>query len=387
MLHCPYCGSGVKENELYCITCGKELPDDLNHRLEVKKRLNRLWYIPIITVIILFISTSILYLYLQNQSSQAKEYYEQGEKFLANSEYEEAREYFKSALQRKQNFAQAENALSFVDDATTVKKAISAADSELEKENFQEALSVLDDAERSLKNYDGSAVNNLVDELILHRNEIKVEQLKSILSQNPTIDELKTLLWEADAIKQNEAEKIVESIRNQIIDFTFSKASEHVSNKQFTDAQTIVEDGLKYAPESEKLGSLKTTIEKEKLSFEVTQEQRIEQAINVEAEEREINETDAIELVSVKIETDQQGNIVVKGEVKSIASDPVNSVLVDYSLLDNNENEFLSNEVYVYPDTLYPQETGKFEFTHYDIQEDIEKIDIDVNTITWYLNY
>ncbi|WP_244513485.1 zinc ribbon domain-containing protein [Oceanobacillus limi] len=313
--------------------------------------------------------------------------YEQGEKLLSDNEFEESYDLFKQATLKKSNFTQAESALNFVGEAMKVKNAIKQANSQLDKENFQEALSLLNDAENSLKNYNGSAVSELVDEIVFYRNEIKVAQLQSILAENPTIDELKILLWEADAIQQDQADQIVTDIRNQIIDFTFSKASEHLSNKQFTDAQTIVEDGLKYAPNSEKLSSLKTTIEKEKASFEVTQQQRIEQAISAEAEERELNETDAIELLSVEVERDQQGNVVVKGEVKSVASDPVHSVLVDYSLTTDNDSEFLSNEVYVYPDTLYPEESGKFEFTHYEVSEDIELIDIEVNTVKWYLNY
>ncbi|MFD2043930.1 zinc ribbon domain-containing protein [Ornithinibacillus salinisoli] len=388
MLYCPYCGSGIKEEESYCISCGKKLPGDIDDRLEHRKRFNRLWFIPIASVIIFVVGISIFYLFLQNQSSLAKDYYEQGEKKLVDEDFEEAKELFNYAIKHKSNFTQAINALNFVDQAKAVKTAIQNANDEVDDENFQDALSLLNSAESTLKNYNGSAVINLVDELVFYRNEIKIEQVRSILEQNPTIDELKTLLWEADALKQNDAELIVENIRNQIIDFTFSKASEQLSNKQFTDAQTIVEDGLKYAPDSVKLGSLKTTIEKEKISFEVTQQQRIEQAINAEAEERESNENDAIELVSVEIENDQQGNIVVKGEVKSIATDPVNSVLIDYSLLKSEETEFLSNEVYVFPDTLYPEETGEFEFTHYDINEkNLDEIDINVNTITWYLDY
>src|SRR5690606_1770414 len=180
--------------------------------------------------------------------------------------------------------------------------------------------------------------------------------------------------------------QITENIRNQIVDFTYTKASEQLSEKHFSDAQMIVEDGIKYAPNSEKLHSLQTTIEKEKVSFEITQQQRIQQAIDTAEEEREMNETDAIKVDSVKLENDDQGNLVVKGEVKSIATIPVSSILVEYSLL-TNDAEFLSNEVYVFPDTLYPKESGKFEFTHFDINQDVKNIDIKVKKITWYTNY
>lgn len=71
------------------------------------------------------------------------------------------------------------------------------------------------------------------------------------------------------------------------------------------------------------------------------------------------------------------------GKVKSGATIPVNSILVEYSLEANGE-ALLTNEVYVYPDTLYPDETGEFEFTHYDIDRKKKDISINVDRIKWY---
>ncbi|WP_236686935.1 zinc ribbon domain-containing protein [Ornithinibacillus contaminans] len=385
-MHCPYCGSIIKEEEAYCVSCGKALPSDINERHVDKKHFDKLWYMPIVTIIIVLLVASLFQSYLQKQTTQAKELYELGEQHLAVEDYEAAKEYFTKALQEKPSFKQGQTALEFIEKSYNVTDLIEKSRTELKENNFQAALSLLDDAETSLQNFNGSATTTLVDHIVSQRNTVKTEQLKSILADNPSIDELKGLLWEADAINTSEASEMKESIRSQIIDFAYSKASEQLSNKQFSDAQLIVDDGLKYAPESEKLLSLKTTIEKEKVSFEITQQQRIQQAINTAQEEREMNETDAIEVVSIKVENDDQGNLVVKGEVKSVATIPINSVLVEYSLL-TNETEFLSNNVYVYPDTLYPNETGKFEFTHYDIDKDFKTIDVNTKKITWYTNY
>ncbi|MEN2766619.1 zinc ribbon domain-containing protein [Ornithinibacillus xuwenensis] len=386
MLHCPYCGSVVKEEEQFCVSCGEELPEDINERYTNKKHYKKLWVMPFITLVMVLLAVSLYQGYLQKQTSQAKQNYELGEKSLAEEDYDAAKDYFTKALDEKSNFKQGKTALEFVKNALAIKDSIVESTKELEENNFQSALTLLNDAEASLKNYNGAATTNLVDDIVLQRSTVKLEQLKALLEENPSIDELKVLLWEADAIKSDEAVQITESIRNQIIDFSYTKASEQLSMKQFSDAQLIVEDGLKYAPNSEKLLSLKTTIEKEKVSFEVTQQERIQQALDTAEEEREMNENDAVELISVDIENDEQGNLVVKGEVKSVATIPINSVLVEYSLL-TNENEFLSNTVYVYPDTLYPNETGKFEFTHYDIKENVKEMDINVKKITWYTNY
>src|SRR5699024_524709 len=147
---------------------------------------------------------------------------------------------------------------------------------------------------------------------------------------------------------------------------------------QFNSAQTIVEDGLRYAPDSEKLQSLKASIEKDKSAFENTIKQRLEQAMNTE-----YNESDAVKLSFVDIEYNDQDQLVVKGEVKSIATVPINSIKVDYSILTKENNELVSNEVLVFPDTLEPEDTGQFEFTHYGIDKE-KNLSIKINKITWY---
>src|SRR5699024_8342794 len=126
---------------------------------------------------------------------------------------------------------------------------------------------LMSEAESSLKNFQGTAVTQLVNKIITKQDQIKVAQLKNELSSDPDINLLKNLLWEAEEIKNDSAEDIAKNIREQIVDYTFSMASEQLNNNHFNDAQTVIEDGLKYVPDSEKLQSLNTTIEKEKIAF------------------------------------------------------------------------------------------------------------------------
>ncbi|GGA87774.1 zinc ribbon domain-containing protein [Ornithinibacillus halotolerans] len=386
MLHCPYCGSIVKVEEKYCVSCGEVLPEDIHLRSHIKKKFNRYWIYPFVTFILILFLVILFDKFLENQTSKALKNYTLGEQQIEDGNYEAAEEYFLTALNQKPNFNQAETGLEFTKITVMINELIEKSNTELNQNNFQPALSLIKEAENLLNNFDGAATSTLVDKIVSQQDKVKIEQLKSLLTESPSIEELKVLLWEADAIKNNEADDITNNIRSQIVDFIFSKASEQLSKKQFNDALLIVEDGLKYAPQSEKLQSLKTTIEKEKVSFEITQEQRIQQAIDTALEEQELNETDAIEVVSVKLENDKQGNLVVKGEVKSVATIPISSVLIEYSLL-MNDTEFLTNDIYVYPDTLYPNEKGNFEFTHYDIDQVEKDIEIVINRVTWYTNY
>lgn len=384
MLHCPYCGSIVKEDESFCIKCGKELPNDINARFKQKKYFNRYWLFPIFSLVLCILSFMSIHFILQHKEASAKQLYNEGENFIIEENYEKAKEAFSDALNYKDNFYDANAALKFTEKVIQINKDLKKAMKQQENNEFKEALSMIDTAERTLKNYHGSAVNHLIDQIIITRNDTKIEQLKYLLSKQPNIDDLKSLLWESEAINNSDAEEITLNIKNQIVDYTFSKASEQLNNKQFNDAQILVDDGLKYASDSEKLLSLKTTIEKEKNAFEMEQQERIEQAIHLAAEEQEKNKEDAVKLNSVEIDNDEQGNWIINGEVTSVATVPINSVLIEYSLLTNKDEEIVSNKVYVFPDKLYMNEDGKFEFTHYDIDKKHKKIKVKVNKITWY---
>lgn len=383
MLHCPYCGTDVKEDEHYCIKCGKQLPNDIHNRLNNIK-FNKYWYIPLLTAIFFLLSSGVYYFILQNKSSQAKDLYEQGEQFALEKDYNKAKNLFDKALKNKSNFNQAEVSLNFINRALKIGLLLDDTDKLLEQQSYQEALSIINKTESELNNFNGPATSGLIDTIVAKRNTIKITNLEEELKQEPDIDNLKILLWDAEEINDDVAEEIALNIQSQITEYFFSKASKQLKIKQFNNAQTLIKDGLKYAPDAEKLQSLKTTIDKEKTAFETVQQQRIEQAMDTAAKEQQFNETDAIELVSVDLKSDDQGKLVVKGQVKSLATIPLDSILIAYTLSNKDDAELLSNEVFVYPDKLYPGETGKFEFTHLDRKEKVKHVDVKVNKITWY---
>ncbi|MGJ9458602.1 zinc-ribbon domain-containing protein [Oceanobacillus sp. CF4.6] len=384
MIHCPYCGMNVKEEEQYCIKCGKPLPKDIMDRIYNKKKINKFWYLPLITAVLIAASAGVFHLFLKSESADAKNLYMQGEQQLVDGNYKEARDLFSQALDNHSHFTAATTSMEFVELAINIDNSLDKARQFEEEQNFQQATSLTSEASATLKNYDGAAVDHIIKDIEGLRSNIKVDELNYKLEQGPPIEELKLMLWDAESVNHEDAEVITQNIRKQIIDFYFSKASEQLNQKQFNDAQLLVEDGLKYAPQSEKLESLQTTIDKEKSAFETAQQQRIEQAINSAAEEHELNENDAINLVSSSLKNNDQGNLVVNGEVQSVATVPITSVVVEYSILSEGGVEVLSNEVVIYPDTLYPDEVGKFEFTHFDLDTEPENLTLEVNKISWY---
>lgn len=383
MLYCPNCGIVVKEQENFCLNCGEQVPKNIEQRFEHIKRFNRLWFLPLTIFLLFLIAIIPFYFFLDQKNAKARELFERGEQEILNEEYETAKSYFEEALTYRDDFLEAQTALRFSNHAIEISEQLAEVSTYLDQAAFQEALNIVNEAENTIRNYHGQAISDFIQYMLILRNDINTARINEELMNRPSIETLKNLLWEAEAIQTEKAEEISQYIRDEIVDYTFSKASEKLNSKQFTDSRVLIEDGLKFVPQSEKLHSFRSTIDKEQTAFEIDEQQRIEQAINIAEEEREHNEQSAVKLDKINVSTDDQNRIVVKGKVVSNATIPVHSIAIKYSL-KYEEEDFIENKVFVYPETLYPDETGKFEFTHYEESYELSDIKIDVKKIQWY---
>jgi hypothetical protein len=385
MLYCPNCGGEVYKDESFCPTCGEKLPDNIYDRIPEEKTNNKLWFIPIGFFIFILISIGSYYLYLEKQENEAKQLFNAGEKLALKGDFEAALHNFEEALHYKDNFPAAQTLQEFMQTAARINNDLSQANEYAKKDDFQAALQLINNSEDSLRNYNGDVVNILVNDISSTRKNALLLQLEAQLKSDPALNELKNLLWDAEAIQSEQAAKIAENIREQIVSYSFSEASEELKNNQFSNAREIIQEGLKYAPNSEKLLSLKTTVEKEKTAFETELEQRIEQAMVAAEEERNHNKNNAVEIKDVKVTLNEQNKLVVAGKIKSVATVPINSISVEYTLLDEENNQILANEVYAYPDTLYPEEEGKFEYTHFEMEDTLD-VKVKIEKVKWFLD-
>ncbi|MBU6080547.1 FxLYD domain-containing protein [Allobacillus halotolerans] len=382
MKYCTQCGTQTEKDERFCLVCGAEIPD-VKERIRKEDGFNRWWLLPIITLSVILAGGIIIHFYLENQNSETIEAYQTGIQHAEEGHYSQALEAFEKAGSLKTNFQAAKTAKEFMKVALKVESKIQSIDELIGDQAFQEGLQLAQEAEDQLKPYKGEVTQRLLDRIISKRNEVQVAQIKQQFSENPTIDELKILLWQIHSIKADKSEELVQSMEDRFINDTFSRASENLQDNQFTTALNIVEEGLRYIPESERLKNLKSTIEKQKVAFETEQQKRIEQALSQYELEQDQNKNNAVEIVKVEAKPDEYGDIVVKGEIKSVATVPIQSVTVNYSLYDENDELLTENETFLYPETLYPNETGKFEYIHYEMPD---KVSIEINQVSWFLD-
>lgn len=380
MGYCPKCGASVYSDETFCVNCGDKLPNNLADRLFVKQWRFKHFLFPIFLVILIIGLSAIIYTFYSIKINDATEAYYKAEEALLLSDYQLADEYVSNAIEIYPNFEQAKQLKQFTQFSVNTLFDLT------ELETNQDKLQLILKAKNELMDYHGEAVNIFQQQLLAKQKDIQIEMVKNKLDEDPKIEDLPLLLWEADSIQDPEAYQLVRRIRDQLITHTTNQAYSYLDQNQFSLARGIVESGLYYVPNDVKLTSLLNSIIKEQESFVVAQEERLEQAFFQYEAEQEINENDAIDnlVIEFKINSDQQ--LVVSGELTSVATVPIHAVLIHYDLIDQDGEELDSNEIYIYPETLYPGESGQFDHIHFDLKLIEETVDVQVTSVTWLLD-
>ncbi len=385
-MYCPQCGKKRNEKDQFCFSCGKELVFQSNEQ----KRRSFLWrWMPIMIFLFLGSGLTGYYLYEESVTKAAIRSFEQGEKLAIEGDLKAAQQKFEEAKQKRSRFPAAETNESMVSTAMKVNDTLSKANKARRNDNFTEAMELVNNAEQSSAPYDGPLFTTIQEEIVSARTTVMVSELKFDMKGKESIDDLKPVLTRAETLQVDEAQEVAGQIRNQIVDFSINEVNNYLKDNHFSKALDSVEEGLQINKENEKLLNLKTVIEKRRTAFEEEQQKRIEHAMVAAAKEEEMNQTSAIELIDLETTVTDYNELKVTGSVKSKATVPVNSIGASYRVLDADGKQFDKGEVYINPDELYPDDTGKFDFMIYDVGKDEKNLDqftVEVDHFTWYLN-
>lgn len=383
-MYCPHCGKKRDKNDQFCFSCGKEL---VTRPKGIRSHILR--WLPVIAFFIIGITLTGYYYYEESVTNAAIRSFEQGEKLAEKGEYKEAQDKFEEAKEHRAKFPAAETNKNMMTTAMTIEETLQTAEKARKNDDYTKALDLVDKAEKELNGYEGPLVTHLQNDIATTRTTAMVAELKFDMKGKNTIEELQPVLTRAETLEVDEAKEIADQIRNQIIEFSMNEANDHLKDNRFSKALHAIEDGLQINSQNEKLLNLKSVIEKRKNAFEEEQQKRIEQAMVAAAKEEEMNRTNAIELVDdVKISVTDYNELKVTGSVKSKATVPVSSIGASYKILDDKGEVFKKGEVYINPETLYPEDKGKFDFTIYEIDKDVENLNeytVKIDHFTWYV--
>lgn len=380
MGYCPKCGAEIYLDEVFCVNCGDKLPNNIAERMNPRKWRFKYLLLPLLLLIIIIGSSTVIYTLSERKVTDAKALYLKAEEALLLTDYHLANERVEQALNTYPVFTQAERLQQFT---LFTSKTL---DLLAETESKQEKLQLILQAKNELTHYTGEAASQFGHLLTRQQTDIQLELLNTKLANDPSINDLPALLWEADSIQDPEAYELVRTIREQLIAHATNKAYDLLEQNQFRVAKDTIENSLLYSPNDDRLTSLLNSIEKEKEAFEVAQEARLEQAFSEYEVEQEINEHNAIDNVSIEMEINQREQLVVSGEITSVATVPIHAILVHYLILDEDGEEIESTEIFVYPETLYPGETGTFERFYLDEAIIETATDVSVTSVTWLLD-
>lgn len=385
-MYCPHCGKKRGDDEQFCFSCGKELVT----QNKSKHSLSILWrWLPVMVFFLLASTLAGYYFYEESTSKAAIRSFEKGEELAKNGKLEAAQKEFNEAQQNRPRFPAAQKNENIVTIALNVEETLKQAETARKKDNYSKALDLIKEAEQTSASYKGDLFSTLQEDIGTVRTTVMVAELKFDMKGKESIDELKPVLTRAESLQVDEAQDIAGQIRNQIVDFSINEANGYLEENHFTEALNSVEEGLEINKGNEKLLNLQTVIEKRRNSFEEEQQKRIEHAMVAAAKEEEMNRTSAIKLNELETKVTDYNELKVTGTVSSNATVPVNSIGASYKVLDGDGKEFDKGEVYINPDKLYPDDTGKFDFMIYDVGEDVKDLDqftVEIDHFTWYLD-
>ncbi|MEY8763933.1 MULTISPECIES: FxLYD domain-containing protein [Clostridium] len=270
----------------------------------------------------------------------------------------------------------------FLQDGKTVDLHINIADNYIKDKNYNMASNELDEAANLISDKAGNFYSLLNKNIENKRMDITVLQIKNEMNNKSSIEDLAELLNKISNYNVKEAGETALELRKRISTVAYNTANEYLKKNDFTSALQTINKGIVYNPGDKKLIKFKQVVISEKNSFETAEKTRIQNAIASAALEDKNNKTNAVQVISSSTDIDKYGDLTINGTVKNIATKPVSSIQIYYTIYDCNNVELGNDSTYVYPNQLSVNETGKFENTEYKMPKGHH---FKITKITWSL--
>ncbi len=382
MTNCGKCGEQVSEESRFCSHCGESLDEDAN-----QSRLNRrknLWAVLLPLIALLISSGALLFTYNYekeiNQEVLADK--EKAVKLALDGKYMESEAILAEAVDKRPDFNAVRTELSSIRSALAMDSDLDKIDDYIDDNRLKDAKESLGTIQNQIINHNSKLSATLSPRTNELDSRITVKEISHEINQLDTIDNLAVKLDTLSGLNLEEAAKVREKISQKIVSLAVDKAEKAMDNKQYTDAVNVVDRGLQYVSNHEKLVKLKKRVIKEQTAFEQAEEERIKHAMQQAAKEDLKNKNDAVKILDVKLSNSEFGEIKVSGKVQSVATKIISSIKVKYDLVNNKDKVVKSSSSQIYPMYLNPGDKGNFEKVIYDVKGDLT---VKVTDLEWYV--
>jgi len=297
--------------------------------------------------------------------------------------YEQALVEIEEGLKLRPTFEVLSQNQAAIEQASTYASTIKEVSGLLSEQKFQSAEEKLTNVRKLVQEEEGPLFIPLQKKINEIEESIKVGEIKKELDQLNNVDILSEKLTIVSAFTSDDAKSVQEQISNKIVQLTSNQSESLLKENKFSEALAVIEEGLHYIKEDEKLISLKERIKSEKVAFEKAEQERIEKAMEAAAKEDLQNRTAAVEVVNFEASVNEWGDLYINGDVTNVATTGIYSIIISYKIFNLEGTELTKGSTTVYPHHLNTGETGAFEDIHYGIYEDVT---VEIDNITWYLD-
>lgn len=284
-------------------------------------------------------------------------------------EYREAEKLLTRAIQERPDEEALQEELSHVQTALSMEKELEEVSKLLEEGSLSEADEQLATIQAALKQENGRLYQTLVPALNEMDSRFTLQEVNEELSKITDVDELAAKLNTLSDLNLEEAAKVREKIYEKIVNRSTKTAEAAAEEKRYTEAIALIDEGLQYVSNDEKLIQLKERVQQEKQAFEQAAQERLESAMQQAAQDELRNETEALEVADIRMEKDEFGDYKISGELKSVATQVISTISVKYDIKTQDGEVVRSESAKVYPNYLTPGSTGSFEKMYYNLEE------------------
>ena len=339
--------------------------------------------IPVISLILVAAGLSYYYFQETELNSQILDLKESAEKFALKKDYKKAMKLLEQAQSKRPNYVALQDSIEMVEKAMEYEDDLGKVSENIKKTQFDEASKELASLKERLTKETAPLFAHFHQEVEDHGTKITIGTIKKELNELTTVDQLGGKLSVLATLPEEQASVVKKEIINKIVQISSSNVEGELEKKQFSEAFSIINKGLQFAVNDEKLLALKTRVEQDKLAFEQAEQQRIEKAMEAAAQEDLKNRTAAVDVSDFSVKVDEYGDLYIAGNVKNVATTAIGSITIHYSIYDENDMYLSNGSTSVYPYYLEPGELGSFEDIYYGVYQNVN---VEIDNVTWYLN-
>ncbi|ADU31966.1 zinc-ribbon domain-containing protein [Evansella cellulosilytica] len=342
--------------------------------------------VPIFSFFLIVGGLILYYFYESNVNERVLNLKESAEESALDGDFTAAIEDINKAIDLRPNYIVLRQNLQEINQANDFSNRLVEISTLIDEQSYDEADELLLTFISSLDREEGILFDYFKDQIPSLQSAIAVGKIMLELDELTTIHALSDRLNTISSLSSDEAEEVRERIISKIIELSTEQATASLNNNQYSEALSLVNQGLEYASNNDSLLSLRSQIESEQAEFERAEQERLTAALEAAAQDDLFNRTEAVQVTYFDSYIDSWGDIFLEGEIVNNASVPIYDITIYYTVYDDYGYYMDESYTFVFPYYLYPGDIGYFDdwYINYSWYDEIGSVEVDY--ITWNLD-